>query len=447
MFAKLVGQSAEGSLKDVDRLESLETALQQAQAELDASNSSFARISFKPDGTILEANELFLNVMGYTAEEVVGRHHKIFVPSDVASSEAYSAFWQSLRDGRAQESRFRRIAKDGGDVFIQASYMPVRDAGGEVVKIVKYATDVTAQVIQAAFDHAKLDAISKSQAVIEFDIDGNVITANDNFLKTMGYTLAEIQGQHHRLFASSEYASSPDYRRFWESLKAGEFVNGQVERVAKGGAPVWLEAIYQPVADFEGRLTGFVKIASDVTDAVKVRSHSNEVGLSVADSVTQMGETIAEISSNLNRTAALAKTADQLSDGTNQSARQLKARSEVIENIVDAIRGLADQTHLLALNATIESARAGEAGKGFAVVASEVKDLARQTSEATGNIVGSVEEIRTSINEVLESAAQISDSIGEVSANMNNIAAAVEEQSVTTADMKRTANELVDYLR
>lgn len=440
------GTDAPSSELDTPEFDPREAELQRLRAEISAVASAYGRARFATDGAILEVNAKFANLLGCEPTELVGLHHRELLSGSSTDSQNEPLFWQALLSGEANQGCFRRKAKDGSDRYLDASYLPVLDSAGRTIEVICYATDVTERVVRESQDQSKLAAISRSQAMIEFDNDGYIRSANDNFLSAMGYALEEIKGQHHRIFVTGEYAQSPEYREFWHDLNAGRFFVGTVERQAKGGRRVWLEAAYSPLLNAEGQSVGVIKCATDVTAAMQLRQTSGEVGVAVAESVGQMSETIAEISTNLNRTASLAKTANQLSSDTKLSAAHLDQRSQVIEEIVDVIRGLADQTHLLALNATIESARAGEAGKGFAVVASEVKDLARQTSAATERIVGSVADIKSKISEVMEFTGQISESIAEVSSNMNNIAAAVEEQSVTTNDIERTASDLVRSL-
>lgn len=447
VIARIRGNAAtENTEADAQQL-LLQAELENLRAELDSVKASFGRITFSPEGTILDANDLFLSAVGYRLDEITGRHHRLFVDPAEANSGEYARFWDALRQGQSQDAQFRRLANGGREFYIQASYMPVRDSSGRVISIVKYCTDITDETRARTVDEAKLEAISRSQAVIEFDVRGNVINANENFLRATGYrTVEEIRGKHHRLFVDSDYAESPEYRQFWATLERGDYLSGKFKRVKKNGDELWLEASYNPILDTQGRPTGVVKFASDITAMMEVKQRSSEAGNAVVESVSQMSDTILEISENLNRTAGLASETEALSSRTGESVERLTECSKVIEDIVEAIRTLADQTRMLAINATIESARAGEAGRSFAVVAGEVKDLARQTADATNNIVNSVANIRSSIAEVAESTGHINGSISEVSANMTNIAAAVEEQSVSTNDMKRSATELLDSL-
>ena len=289
---------------------------------------------------------------------------------------------------------------------------------------------------------AQLTALHRSMAVIEFDADGKIPTANQNFLDTLGYALQDIQGNQHRMFVGEKTANSAESQRFWRRLRDGEFLGGEYLRFGKGGREVWIQATYNPMFDANGRISRVVKFASDITAAYESRQQVSVVSDSISDSVSQFSQTITEISSNVNRTASLSEEAKEIAISTCDAVKNLDQSSRVIGKIVEVIQELADQTNLLALNATIESARAGEAGRGFAVVASAVKDLAKQTAAATKNIESSVRDIQQNIAGVVTSTETISKSVSEVSVNMTTIAAAVEEQSVTMSSISRTADEL-----
>ncbi len=238
---------------------------------LDAIDKSQAVIVFRPDGTILDANANFLAVMGYQLAEVRGQHHSIFVDAEERGSEAYRNFWAGLAAGQFAQAEFRRIAKGGHDVWIQATYTPIKDWRGRVTRVVKFATDVTAQKLARAEDTGKVAALDRSQAVIEFALDGTILAANANFAATVGYDPTEFIGRHHRMFVTAEMARSAEYKSFWEALGRGEFRSGEFQRVAKGGREIWLQATYNPILDPAGRPLKIVKFASDIT-ADKMRS-------------------------------------------------------------------------------------------------------------------------------------------------------------------------------
>lgn len=227
-----------------------------------------AVIDFSLDGTVLHANDNFLRALGYTLEEIHGRHHSMFVEPAYAQTAEYRAFWERLNRGEYDAGQYKRIGKGGREVWIQASYNPILDKSGRPFKVVKYATEITAEKLRNADFEGQLKAINKAQAVIEFRLDGTVLHANENFLATIGYTLEEIQNKHHRMFVEPAYAQSTDYQAFWDRLNRGEYDAGQYKRIAKGGREVWLQASYNPIFDMNGKPFKVVKYATDVTAAV-----------------------------------------------------------------------------------------------------------------------------------------------------------------------------------
>lgn len=241
------------------------------EGQLNAISKSQAVIEFTPTGQILTANDNFLGAMGYTLDEIQGQHHRMFVDGETAQSGEYRAFWESLAQGTYQANEYQRVAKGGREVWIQASYNPIFDSHGQVYKVVKYATDITAQKMQTADFEGQLDAIRKSQAVIEFNLDGTILWANDGFLGAMGYSLGEIKGQHHRMFVESHYAESFEYSAFWQSLREGEYKAGEFKRINKAGEDIWIQASYNPIFDPNGNPVKVVKFATDITDEVKAR--------------------------------------------------------------------------------------------------------------------------------------------------------------------------------
>ncbi len=237
-----------------------------AEGQLAGVNRSRAAIHFDMNGNVLRANENFLKLMGYTAEEIVGKHHSVFVDAAERNSPEYRDFWDKLRRGEHQSGQYRRIARDGREVWLQANYNPILDSTGKPFKVTKFATDITDQKLRAADFEGQLAAVSKAQAVIEFKLDGTVITANENFLKTLGYTLEEIRGKHHSMFVEPAYRDSADYRAFWEKLARGEYDARQYKRIGKGGKEVWIQASYNPIMDMNGKPFKVVKYATEITE-------------------------------------------------------------------------------------------------------------------------------------------------------------------------------------
>ncbi|SEH36151.1 PAS domain S-box-containing protein, partial [Methylobacterium sp. 275MFSha3.1] len=240
-------------------------------AKFDALDRSQAVIEFEPDGTIITANANFLTMMGYALPDIRGQRHALFVEAAHRDSPAYHAFWDALRQGTCQVAEFKRIAQGGRHVWVQASYNPVLDRAGRVVKVVKFASDITAQKLLMLDYAGQIAALHRSQAVIAFDPTGTILDANGNFLETMGYRLEEIRGQHHGVFVDPAERSSAGYRAFWEGLGRGEFAGGEFRRIAKGGRDVWIQATYNPILDASGCVLKVVKFAADITAQVQER--------------------------------------------------------------------------------------------------------------------------------------------------------------------------------
>lgn len=214
------------------------THISLSKSKLDAIGRSQAIIEFDPEGRIVSANQNFLDVLGYTLAEITGKHHSMFVPAEEVNTPAYKEFWRDLAAGKWSSREFRRIAKGGRDVWIQASYNPIIGRGGRVTGVIKVAADITAAKRNALETASKLSAINRSNAIIEFEPDGTIVEANENFLKTVGYRLDEIKGRHHSMFMPPEGVKSADYRAFWENLRQGKFQAGDFHRLGKGGVDV-----------------------------------------------------------------------------------------------------------------------------------------------------------------------------------------------------------------
>ncbi len=246
--------------------------------EIEAINKTLAVIEFDLDGTIITANDNFLSTVDYSLDQIKGNHHSMFVEPDCKNSAEYQQFWEALRRGESQTGEFKRFGKGGKEIWIQASYTPIKDLNGKPFKVVKYATDVTAQKLQNADYQGQIEGISMSQAVIEFDLDGTIITANDNFLSTVDYSLDQIKGNHHSMFVEPDYKNSAEYQQFWEALRRGESQTGEFKRFGKGGKEIWIQASYTPIKDLNGKPFKVVKYATDVTEQkMEIRTAMDDI--------------------------------------------------------------------------------------------------------------------------------------------------------------------------
>jgi methyl-accepting chemotaxis protein len=406
--------------------------------QIAAIGKSQAVIEFNMDGTIVTANENFLATLGYSLAEIQGKHHSMFVEQAERDSAAYREFWARLNRGENQSAEYKRIGKGGKEVWILASYNPVLDEKGKPFRVVKFATDVTSQKLSTADLAGQISAIGKSQAVIEFNMDGTIIGANQNFLKTVGYALDEIRGRHHSMFVDPSEREGAAYRDFWAALNRGEYQAAEYKRIGKGGKEVWIQASYNPILDLNGKPFKVVKYATDTTAQVLVRMGNERVrGMmeSVAAGAEELNASVREISEAMTKSRETASTAVGRVEAADAQAKRLNEAAQAMSGIVELIGNITGQINLLALNATIESARAGEAGRGFAVVASEVKNLATQAKQATDKIGQEIGNLNSISGDVVSALDSIKQAIQGVSEYVTATAAAVEEQSTVTGEM------------
>jgi methyl-accepting chemotaxis protein len=412
------------------------------RGQIAAINRAQAVIEFSMDGTVQAVNDNFANVTGYSRAEVVGKHHSMFTDSGVANGAEYRAFWAKLNRGEYDVGTYKRLGKGGREVWIQASYNPITDVNGKPFKVVKYATDVTEQMIRNADFAGQLAAIGKSQAVIEFDLDGTVRKINENFARTMGYNASEVVGHHHDMFAEPAVAASGEYRALWAKLNRGEAEIGNYKRIAKGGREVWLQASYNPIADANGKPFKIVKYASDVT----AQMHGQQM-LQATVSQTQSAVKLAAEGDLTQRISLEGKTGDLeilcrgvngLLESTSELVRQVKtATGEVQQGAAEISKGnlnLSQRTEQQAssleetassmeeMTSTVKQT-ADNAGQ-----ANQLAMAARQQAEKGGSVVGSAVQAMSGINEASKKIADIIGVIDEIAFQTNLLAlnAAVE---------------------
>ncbi|MDR7054786.1 methyl-accepting chemotaxis protein [Pseudomonas koreensis] len=352
--------------------------------------SEMLALTLEPDGRIRSVNQNFLDEMFYKSQDLVGRAIEDIVPAHVKTDEFHQRFKNSMSRGEHFAGAVRLLRGNGDEAWLRSIVQPVRSSDGRIRHISFYASDLT-RTIEASREHENLiGALVRSTAVIEFDLNGNVLSANDRFLNGMGYSLAQIKGKHHRTFCAPDEYNSAEYQNFWRRLNSGEFVAGRFKRIDSHGRTVWLEASYNPVVDANDRLYKVVKFATVITDQVN-REQAVADAASIAYSTSQQTDSTAQRGTTVVTEAVnVMRDLSRHMQAAGEGIEALNEQSLVIGTIVKTISGIAEQTNLLALNAAIEAARAGEQGRGFAVVADEVRQLASRTSQATDEIVGVV---------------------------------------------------------
>ncbi len=440
---------------------------------LGAISTSQAVIEFDLNGNILAANKNFCTALGYDLSEILGKHHRIFCDPEYVASSAYQDFWSSLGSGKYDAREYRRIRKDGREIWIEASYNPVC-RGGQPYKVVKIATDITAKKLKADDDKSKLEAISRSQAVIEFTPSGEILTANDNFCSTLNYTLSEIAGKHHRLFCEPGYAASREYADFWKRLAAGEFISDEFVRFGKNGKEVWIQAAYNPILDHAGKVIKVVKFATDVTprmsaistlgDALrqladgelrqhldkpfvpsmeKLRADFNEVIEKLRETMQTVAQNSATIASG---SAEIRVAADQLARRTEQQAASLEESAAALEEITTTVKDSsmrADEAGKL-VSSTKESA---EVSGNIVHRAIGAMDQISQSSGEITNIIGVIDDIAFQTNLLALNAGVEAARAGEAGKGFAVVAQEVRELAQRSANAAKEIKQLINTSR
>ncbi|MBJ3785647.1 methyl-accepting chemotaxis protein [Devosia sediminis] len=430
-----------------------------------------AIIEFRLDGTIVAANENFLACMGYTLSEIVGRHHSLFVDPEYASSAEYKAFWKSLAAGEYQSAEYRRFAKGERAVWIQATYNPIFDKDGHTIGVVKFATDVTVRKRRDADAHGQLEAISRSQAVIEFETDGTILTANPNFCSALGYRLDEIVGKHHRIFVDPAEAASADYAKFWDGLRAGRFQSAEYRRIGKNGADVWIQATYNPIFAPSGRITKIVKFATDITarkKAVRVLGDQledmangtivdtlsealpgefNDIRLALKSTLTRFASFVRDLKASAHglRTAteSIASGARDLSGRTDTQSRAVENLSHATEQLSGTVTDNAQRAELASHKADAAAAIANRTGE-VVVDANKAMVSIAESSSKISNIIGIIDDIAFQTNLLALNASVEAARAGEAGKGFAVVAVEVRRLAQSTATASAEVKGLIE---
>jgi methyl-accepting chemotaxis protein len=403
--------------------------------QIQAIGKSQAVIEFQMDGTIITANDNFLKVLGYTLDEVRGKHHSIFVEESYRQSPEYREFWAKLNRGEYQSAEYKRIGKGGKEAWIQASYNPIMDLNGKPFKVVKFATDVTQQKLTNADFSGQIDAIGKSQAVIEFQMDGTIVTANENFLKVLGYSLSDVKGKHHSMFVEEEYRESSEYRLFWTKLNRGEYQSAEYKRIGKGGKELWIQASYNPILDLNGKPFKVVKFATDVT-AQKVAAEelkrkvdsilivvsaaaqgdlTRNITVSGNDAIGQMGEGLSGFLKDLR--GSMAKLA-QNSQALSSSAEELSATSQEMSSNAEETSA---QANVVSAGAEQVNSNLQTVATGTEEMSVTIKDIAKNATEAA-RVATTAVKVAEDTNQIVSKLGDSSTEIGQVIKVITSIA-------------------------
>ncbi|MDX2195430.1 MAG: methyl-accepting chemotaxis protein [Cytophagales bacterium] len=436
--------------------------MSEMQAKLDAINKSTAVIEFYPDGTVSTANDLFLKAIGYTLAEIQGKHHRMFCEQAYANSNEYKMFWEKLNRGEYDAATYKRIGKNGKEIYIQASYNPILDHNNKVVKVIKFATDVTAQMMQNALNIGQINAISKSTAIIEFNMDGTIITANELFVNTVGYTIEEIKGKHHRMFCEPAYTNSNEYKMFWEKLNRGEYEAATYKRIGKNGKEIYIQASYNPILDHNNKVVKVIKFATDVTEfTIGFNAASNFISeiskgnfdaamnikgvklsgdiLTVTNDLLALRDTIKGIVGDINNIVNKAGAEGQLRERlvTDKFEGQWKSLGDAINILLINI-----SEPVLEINRIITAISMGDLTQSFKMQAKgDIKDMADALNIALKNLNKLMKEIEKSSYTIATSSVQMNNRTESAKKSTKEVASAIQQMASGAQDQATRTDE------
>ncbi|GAB4247656.1 MAG: PAS domain S-box protein [Ekhidna sp.] len=400
-----------------------------AETTKSAVDAGWASIEFTPDGIITDVNENWIATLGYDREQMVGQHHRIFCDDDYVNTSEYKQFWKDLASGKGFSGEFRRKKKGGEDLWMNASYAPVKDDSGKVIKVIKIAADITEQKLRNLNYEGQIKAIHEAQAVIEFNLDGTIITANENFLNATGYSLNEIEGKHHRIFCETQYARSEDYKEFWAKLNRGEFATGEYKRKKKSGEDLWLQAVYNPILDADGKPYKVVKFATDITDKVNALEELKRVvGVVVDEGNLKERANLSNVSGS---ETELLHLINQLLEGIGVP---ILAVSEVIEGLA---KGDLTQDVNIEARGDVKNMSIG-----LATAMEKLNQLLSDINDTSNRIAASSEQMLVKSDQMSGTTEQVAFAISQMAEGVHDQASQIDNASKLINQVRTSAEQM-----